>query len=386
MSLHEWSYSDPERAFTLPSKYFYDQDLHELEKERIFMGAWHVLGHRNELARPGAFVVRDIFDQSVIGACDRQGQVHAFYNVCQHRGNRLVTATRGVQSAVFRCPYHSWCYGHDGSLKNAPRSDRLKDFRKADFGIPNVRVEEFGGFYYFNMDPNARSMKELFPDAEEEMYRVFPDLDAMQLVQETDVVVPANWKVIMDNSIEGYHFRLSGPCHVDLASLIDFTGYTLKQHDKWWTYIGPPNMDVTEAYGLSLNRRPLQRDCFFNIGLWPHNTFYQFPFSELLGTFIILPAGPEQSILRFGYYSAHDDLPEVSKAAMRWMNEDLGPEDIELNKTVQKGLHSFGYDQGRYMIDEQRSNESEHLVHHFHTLVYQSLWDKTERTKPTGAS
>jgi choline monooxygenase len=168
--------------------------------------------------------------------------------------------------------------------------------------------------------------------------------------------------------------------------LIDFTGYTLKQHDKWWTYIGPPNMDVTEAYGLSLNRRPLQRDCFFNIGLWPHNTFYQFPFSELLGTFIILPAGPEQSILRFGYYSAHDDLPEVSKAAMRWMNEDLGPEDIELNKTVQKGLHSFGYDQGRYMIDEQRSNESEHLVHHFHTLVYQSLWDKTERTKPTGAS
>lgn len=369
----EWIDQETDRALTLPSGYFYDQSIHEQERDRIFMSAWHLLGHRNELARPGAFIMREIFDQSVIGACDRKGEVHAFHNVCQHRGNRLETETRGVRTGVFRCPYHSWCYGHDGSLKNAPRSDRLKGFKKEDFGIPQVRVEEFGGFYYFNLDPDAPSMQDLFPGAEEEMYRVFPDLDAMHLVSETDVVVPANWKVIMDNSIEGYHFRLSGPCHVDLAALIDFDGYELKQHDRWWTYVGPPNLDVTEAYGLSLDHKPSSRDCFFNLGLWPHNTFYQFPFSGLLGSFIMIPIGPEHSILRFGYYSTHDELPDISKAAMRWMNDDLGPEDIELNKTVQKGLHSFGYDQGRYMIDEQRSNESEHLVHHFHKLVHQAL-------------
>lgn len=376
MSAHEWAHEDPERALTLPSRYFYDQELHERERDQIFMRSWHLLGHRNELAEPGAFIVRDIFDQSVVGACDRKGNVHAFHNVCQHRGNRLVTEARGKQSGVFRCPYHSWCYGHDGSLKNAPRSDRLKGFRKEDFRIPNVRVEEFAGFYYFNLDPEAPSMHELFPGADEEMYRVFPHLDSMRLVQESDVVIPANWKVIMDNSIEGYHFRLSGPCHVDLAALIDFDGYTLSQYDKWWTYIGPPNRDVTEAYGISLGRKPTDQDCFFNIGMWPNNTFYQFPFSEMLGTFIMIPIGPEHSILRFGYYTPHEELPEISKAAMQWMNEDLGPEDIELNKTTQKGLRSFGYDQGRYMIDEARSNESEHLVHHFHTLVYRSLWEE----------
>lgn len=371
-----WDYSNPERALTLPSRYFYDPALFDREKDRIFMGAWHLLGHRNELSRPGSFIVREIFDQSVVGACDRDGKVHAFHNVCQHRGNRLVTTTRGVQAGVFRCPYHSWSYGHDGSLKNAPRSDRLDGFCKADFAIPQVRVEEFAGFYYFNMDPNAPSMKSLFPEAEEKIYQVFPDLDSLHLVDETEVTVPANWKVIMDNSIEGYHFRLSGPCHVNLASLIDFTGYELAQHDKWWTYIGPPNMDVTEAYGQPLNRRPHERDCFFNVGLWPNNTFYQFPFSGLLGTFIMIPSGPDESILRFGYYSSHegDALPAISQAAMAWMNTELGPEDITLNTTVQKGLHSLGYDQGRYMIDAQRSNESEHLVHHFHTLVYQSLW------------
>lgn len=55
------------------------------------------------------------------------------------------------------------------------------------------------------------------------------------------------------------------------------------------------------------------------------------------------------------------------------MNTDLGPEDIALNISVQKGLHSVGYNQGRYVIDADRSNESEHLVHHFHTLVHSGI-------------
>src|SRR5699024_11212226 len=101
---------------------------------------------------------------------------------------------------------------------------------------------------------------------------------------------------------------------------------------------------------------------------------------EMLGTFIMIPAGPEHSILGFGYYCAHDEVPEITKAAMQWMNNDLGPEDIELNKTVQQGLHSFGYNQGRYMIDEQRSNESEHLVYRCRSRVCTALWSQPEQT------
>lgn len=100
---------------------------------------------------------------------------------------------------------------------------------------------------------------------------------------------------------------------------------------------------------------------------------YTFPFSEFLGTFIMIPLDAERSLLRFGYYSPHEQVPAVSHACMKWMNEDLGPEDIELNISVQKGLHSLGYDQGRYMIDAERSNESEHLVHHFHKLVFDGI-------------
>ena len=372
-SVADWAEQRPEHAFTLPSRYFFDEQIFAAERDRIFMSAWHLAGHRNEFAEPGQFVVCDMFDQSVVVACGNDGKVNAFHNVCQHRGNRLLDVRRGNDTRVLRCAYHSWCYEMDGSLRSAPRSERLIAFDKQQFNIPKVRVEEFGGFVYFNFDADAPSLAELFPGADEEMRAVFPDLGKMRLIEEQDVIVPANWKVIMDNSIEGYHFKLSGPCHIDLAKLIDFKGYRLTKRDNWWTYIAPANQQAEEAYGVKLSgpRNPDER--FFNIGLWPNNTFYTFPFSAFLGTFIMIPLDAERSLLRFGYYSPHEQVPEVSHACMKWMNEDLGPEDIELNISVQKGLRSLGYDQGRYMIDAERSNESEHLVHHFHKLVFDGI-------------
>lgn len=378
--LLDWDTQRPENALTLPSHYFYDPELFASEKERIFMGAWHFACHINELPEPGAFVVRDVFDQSVIIMRDQQGELNAFHNVCQHRGNRLMNEKSGVQKGVIRCSYHSWCYGADGRLKAAPRSNRIEAFDVDDFRIPPVRLQVFASCVYFNFDSNATDMEELFPGAEQAIREAIPQLDDMRLVQEDDVIVPANWKVIMDNSIEGYHFQLSGPHHIDLASLVDFSDYKLRTFDNWWTYGAPPNREATEAYGEPIGREVEDGDGFFNIGLWPHNTLYQFPFSQCLGTFMIIPLDAERSILRFGYYSPHKELPKVTRSCIDWMNNDLGPEDLALNETVQKGLHSLGYQQGRYMIDAERSNESEHLVLHFHRLVYRALHSSTQES------
>lgn len=368
-----WLNQDPELAKTLPSKYFYDEEIFQIEKQNIFMSGWQLVGHKSELSEPGQYVVTELFEQSVITACAKDGTVHAFHNVCQHRGNRLLSERRGSNQGLFVCSYHGWCYEASGRLRGAPRSGRIKEFDRQEIRCPPVRVEEHFGFYFINLDNDAPSMTALFPGADESVRNIYPDLDSLKLIDEQDVIVPANWKVIMDNSIEGYHFRLSGPCHIDLCRLINFEGYRLTAKDKWWTYSAPSNLDVRDPYGVVLNDEPSPDDQFFNIGLWPNNTFYHFPFSRFFATFVMIPTGPEQSLLRFGYYCAHDPLPEVTEASMRWMNESLGPEDIDLNISTQKGLRSMGYDQGRYMIDAERSNESEHLVHHFHTLVYQSI-------------
>jgi phenylpropionate dioxygenase-like ring-hydroxylating dioxygenase large terminal subunit len=370
----EWRFEDPETAYTLPARFFYDEAIFRQERDKIFYPAWHAVAHENEFAEPGAFVTLDIFDQSVIVMRGQDGALRAFHNVCQHRGNRLIEERRGQSPSVIRCGYHSWCYGLDGALRSAPRTEKLKNFDKKEFGLRPVRLETLGRFVFVNLDAQAEPLASIAPGAQAEMRRYLPDLDRMKLVEEVDVIVPANWKVIMDNSIEGYHFGLSGPVHKHLASLIDVEQYRLTPHDKWWTYIGPPKPGASSAYGEPLAGATWQTDWFFNIGIWPNTTFYCFPFSDILGTFIMIPLEPEKSLLRFGYYApAHRELAKVTKACIRWMNEELGPEDIQLNITTQKGLKSFGYDQGRYLIDPERSHESEHLVHHFHKLCYQAI-------------
>jgi phenylpropionate dioxygenase-like ring-hydroxylating dioxygenase large terminal subunit len=235
-------------------------------------------------------------------------------------------------------------------------------------------VEIFASFVYINFDPDAQSLAEMAPGAEEQMRHYLPDLDRLKLIEVVDVPVAANWKVIQENSIEGYHFDYSGPVHKQLVQLIDFEGYRLEPRDKYWTYIGPPRKDVTHAYGVPLAGARWQTDGFFNIGLWPNTTLYAFPYSDMVGTFIMNPTGPETSNLRFGYYGvAGRELSAVTKACIRWMNEELGPEDIRLNISNQKGLRSMGFDRGRYLIGATPDNRSEHLVRHFHELCHDAI-------------
>lgn len=366
----EWRLGDPETATTLPSRYFYDQEIFDREVETIFYPSWHCVCHRSEIENPGQFVKFDLMDQSILVVRGDDGGVHAHHNVCQHRGTQLVTERRGELNKMIVCPYHAWSYRFDGTLRHAPRTECLKGFDASDYGLPSVRIEEFAGFYFVNLDPNARPIAQEMDGALEAMRPYFPDLDDIAFVEEVDYIVDANWKVIVDNAIEGYHFKLSGPVHRELASLIDFDNYTLTPHGLWWDFKGPPKK-VETAFGHAVAGERYQTDWFYNIQLWPMTTLYAFPYADVIGTFNQVPLGPEKTLLRFGHYAPKSrEQGDLSRAAIKWFNEELGPEDIDLNLAVQKGVRSFGFDQGRYLIDAERSANSEHLLLHFHTLVH----------------
>lgn len=369
----DWSTADRAAGHSLPPAYFYDAGVLARERTGIFFKSWHLVAHVNELRSPGAFVTHEIFDQSVIVVAGRDGVLRAFHNVCQHRGNRLVEARRG-ESPLFTCRYHAWSYTLDGALRGAPCAREAAGFDRSGIRLAPVRVETFASFVFVNLDPAAQPIGAMAPGAEAEIRRYLPDLDRLTLLEEVDVPVAANWKVIQENSIEGYHFEHSGPAHRQLVDLIDAEGYRLAPHGDWWTYIGPPKKGTTQAYGVPLEGATWQTDSFFNFGLWPNATIYAFPYTDVVGTFIMNPTGPETSSLRFGYYGVEGRaLPQVSRACIRWMNEDLGPEDIQLNVTNQKGLHSLGFTHGRYMIGDGMPARSEHLVRHFHQRCYEAV-------------
>jgi choline monooxygenase len=369
----EWSLEDQAAGYSLPARYFYDEEVFRRERKNIFFKSWHLVAHVNELAEPGAYVTHDIFEQSVLVVAGRDGELRAFHNVCQHRGNRLVESRRG-KTPTFTCAYHAWSYTLDGCLRGAPNTQGVDGFCKSAHGLKPVRVETFAAFVFVSLDPQARPIAEIAAGAEAEIRRHIPDLDRLTLLEEVDVPVAANWKVIQENSIEGYHFDYSGPAHKQLVQLIDFSGYTLEAHGEWWSYSGPPRQGMTHAYGVALAGAKWQTDGFFNFGLWPNATLYAFPYADMVGTFIMNPTGPETSVLRFGYYGvAGRELSKVTQACIRWMNQELGPEDIRLNTSNQKGLRSLGFEHGRYLIGAGIENRSEHLVRHFHKLCYQAV-------------
>ncbi len=368
-----WSAADREAGYSLPPRFFYDAGVFEREKADIFFKSWHFVGHRNELREPGSYLTLEIFEQSVIVVAGRDGLIRAFHNVCQHRGNRLVETGRG-KAPVFTCGYHAWSYGLDGALRGAPLSRCVSGFNKGEHGLKPVQVEIFGSFVFVNLDPAAAPVADMARGADVQMRRFFPDLDRLTLIEVVDTPVAANWKVIQENAIEGYHFDLSGPAHKQLVGLIDFPQYRLEEHGDWWTFMAPPKPETTQAYGLPLAGATWQTDWFFNLGLWPNLIIYAFPYADLVGTFIVTPTGPETSMLRFGYYAAEGrTLPEVTRACIKWMNEDLGPEDIRLNQSNQLGLRSMGFERGRYVTGDGIDNCSEHLVRHFHNRCYASL-------------
>ena len=146
----EWSISDQNAGYSLPSRYFYDENVFQREKSKIFFKSWHLVGHVNELREPGSFVTHDIFDQSVIVIAGREGKIRAFHNVCQHRGNRLVEARRG-KSPTLTCGYHAWTYSLDGCLRGAPNAQRHR-------GLPQEPIMDSSRFASRSSHPSYSSI------------------------------------------------------------------------------------------------------------------------------------------------------------------------------------------------------------------------------------
>ena len=154
-----WSEADRESGYSLPARYFYDEEVFRQEKSKIFYKSWHLVAHRNELRTPGSFVTHEIFEQSVIVIAGREGELRAFHNVCQHRGNRLIEARRGKTPAL-TCAYHAWSYALDGCLRGAPNVAGVAGFKKSEHSLKPVRVEMFASFVFVNLDPRSVRQKE----------------------------------------------------------------------------------------------------------------------------------------------------------------------------------------------------------------------------------
>ena len=204
---------------TLHRDYYLSQKIFQLEQERIFYREWFCAGREDELARPGDYQVLDVAGESILVVRNRVGRLIAHYNVCRHRGSRLVAeGSQGSLGGTIRCPYHSWTYTLDGELRAAPFLDEDGDFTKLNLRLFPVAVESWGGFYFLGLTPGDRSgygLRDQLGPVPERLCR-YP-LDQLRSGHRISYEVQANWKVVLENYNECYH---CGPVHPELCRLV----------------------------------------------------------------------------------------------------------------------------------------------------------------------
>src|SRR5215470_2023506 len=135
---------------TLPRAAYFADDIWRREKERIFSREWVCVGRLESLATPGDYLVFELAGESVLIVRSKDGTLRAFYNVCRHRGCRLVLEAAPQPTGHFgsgiRCPYHAWTYTLDGELRTAPFLEEEDGFRREDFSLWPVGIDAWGGF------------------------------------------------------------------------------------------------------------------------------------------------------------------------------------------------------------------------------------------------
>lgn len=361
-------------AWTLPAPYYYSPAVYEAERKSIFFKSWRFVGHITEIAKPGDYLTQDICGVGVLVVRGRDESLRGFHNVCRHRAHRLLTERKGSLKAVITCPYHSWAYDFEGKLRTAKNSENVPGFNLDEFVLPRVAVEVFCGFVFVNLDLQAAPLAASAPKFEETLRRFVPDLDRMIWIGQKNFDIPANWKVCAENAVDGYHDFLSGPHHRNFSKVMDGRSLEMINRPGWILLHAKPGDPDNGVYDFRPNIGRGQTSRYVTFMLWPDLLIFTYPHVNAIWSFLMAPEGPERTREEIAAYTPGGvALDPISQAAVDWIADDLGPEDVALNIGVQHGVKSPEYFQGRLMIDDRRSDMSEHSILYFQALVLEAL-------------
>ena len=187
---------------------YYSREFMQLETDRVWARAWLLAGVVADIPNAGDFFVFDVGIESIIVTRTDEG-IKAFYNVCSHRGNRLVTAERGNKK-VFVCPFHSWSFNNDGALRHVTdRSTFRSEVLCDNPGLVPVNCDDKAGIIFVNMSASPPPLEQGLglPPGYLEAYNI----DRMRVVRHVSSEWAANWKIGVEAFYESYHLHAVHP-------------------------------------------------------------------------------------------------------------------------------------------------------------------------------
>jgi choline monooxygenase len=357
--LNLYNPQDPlDHAWTIPSPWYFDKQIEELEQQSVFAKTWQVVGRADQAQNKGDFFTGDLAGEPIVVARGEDGVLRAFYNVCRHHAAAVVTQAEG-SAKQFRCPYHGWTYGIDGALKGMVEFEGVCNFDRAKSGLVPVKVDAWESFVFVNLDGQAASLRD-FLGAVPGIVAPLQLSKKMKFFDRRVYTLNCNWKVYVDNYLDGgYHVPHA---HKGLSSVVEYTRYTIENFERSCLQSSP--LDTSGALESSIGATR-QGNAFY---LWVYPNFMINAYSGVMDTNLVLPLGVDKCAVIFDYYFA-----DISSSAAQHHRQSIGvseevqDEDMAICDSVQRGLGSRAYVAGRLSV---RREAGEHL---FHRLLYKDM-------------
>jgi p-cumate 2,3-dioxygenase alpha subunit len=247
-------------------------EIFEQERRTIFDSNWLYIGHESEISLPGDYVRRKVAGRSMFlvrGA--KSNEVRVFYNSCTHRGALVCRQDKG-NSKVFQCFYHAWSFNSEGDLVGVPGIDAYgENFNKAELGLRSpARVESYRGFVFISFDPAVEDLVSYLAGAREYLDLIVDESDGeVEVLRGThEYSIDANWKLLVENSIDGYHAAATHDTYLkflvnmgtDLSTGVDGIGRSLGNGHSVIEYVAPwgrPIAKWEQLYGPDA-RKPME--------------------------------------------------------------------------------------------------------------------------------
>ncbi|MCA1592961.1 MAG: Rieske 2Fe-2S domain-containing protein [Acidobacteria bacterium] len=355
--LTEGIYSFDERlayAETPPAAFYTDARVLEEERRKVFGRTWQLAGRAEQVAQPGQYFTANVGDEPVIVARGADGRVRAFSNVCRHRAGPVAEGCG--QRKSFQCGYHGWTYALDGRLAGTPEFEGVECWSKEEHGLPQYRVETWGALVFVNLDAACAPLGEALEDIPARAGER-KDWAGMRLAARKEWSVDCNWKVYVDNYLEGYHIPV---VHPGLNRELDYARYRTETKRFYSIQHAPLRRTATDLLrgGEKLDGDGAQ---YF----WVFPNLMLNVYAGNYSTNLIVPLGPERTLTVFEWYFRDPDSQATQEAVRRTVefSDEIQLEDIRICEAVQRNLRSRSYARGRYSVKRENG------VHHFHGLL-----------------
>lgn len=329
-----------EQARAMPTSVYTSEDFVEAELKHVFSKDWYCVGRADALSKTGGYVTAELAGQPIVVLRDADHQLRAMSNVCLHRMSTLLQGRGNAKTIV--CPYHAWTYNLDGKLRGAPAMSQNDAFCKDHYRLPQVRCEEWLGWVFVCLDPDAETVSVQLAEVAD-MIAAYDMTNYSESFYE-EHVWDTNWKVLAENFMESYHLPV---CHVGtiggLSKLEDMVCPPGRPAFNYHTILKDESLRIAMAHPTKNDRlKGEERRTTYLLALYPSLMITLTP-----GYFWYIslhPKGPGQVHIRFGGGMSNDfaEDTDISEnfTQLKTLLDEVNVEDRGCTEKVFNGLCS----------------------------------------------